>query len=187
MSDINHPTPDPPHPVGPATAFADAWEQTPSLEALRALVRVGSQVRPAVARRSGLTESELITLERLVEGPVGFAELARMLRVSTAAATGVGDRLEGHGHAVRRPHASDRRRVELHVTQSGREEVLAHLLPMFRALAELDAGFSPEERAVVARYLDGARAALAHAAEGTGPGPGKGAAGPGAVSDAGRG
>jgi DNA-binding MarR family transcriptional regulator len=193
VSDINQPLPDPRHPVGPATAFAAAWEQTASLEALRALVKVGSQVRPAVARRSGLTESELVTLERLVEGPVGFAELARMLRVSTAAATGVGDRLEGHGHAVRRAHPSDRRRVELHVTQSGREEVLAHLLPMFRALAELDAGFSPEERAVVARYLDGARAALVHAAEGTTPGPVEGPDGPGGpggpdgVSDAGRG
>lgn len=168
MSDINHPTPEPRLPVGPATAFADGWEQTASLEALRALVAVGSRVRPAVARRSGLTETELVTLERLVEGPVGFAELARLLEVSTAAATGIGDRLEGHGHAVRRAHPSDRRRVELHVTQSGREEVLGHLLPMFRALAELDAGFSPEERAVVARYLDGARAALTRAADGPG-------------------
>lgn len=166
MSDITDSTKQPGHPVGPATRFADAWEQTPSLEALRALVQVGSRVRPAVARRSGLTETELVTLERLVEGPVGFAELARLLEVSTAAATGVGDRLEGHGHAVRRAHPSDRRRVELHVTDSGREEVLGHLLPMFRALAELDAGFSPEERAVVARYLDGARAALARAADG---------------------
>ena len=166
MSDITDTPQQPGHPVGPATAFADAWEQTPSLEALRSLVRVGSRVRPAVARRSGLTETELVTLERLVEGPVGFAELARLLEVSTAAATGIGDRLEGHGHAVRRAHASDRRRVELHITDSGREEVLGHLMPMFRALAELDAGFSPEERAVVARYLDGARAALTRAAEG---------------------
>lgn len=183
MSDINHPTPEPRLPVGPATAFADGWEQTASLEALRALVAVGSRVRPAVARRSGLTETELVTLERLVEGPVGFAELARLLEVSTAAATGIGDRLEGHGHAVRRAHPSDRRRVELHVTQSGREEVLGHLLPMFRALAELDAGFSPEERAVVARYLDGARAALTRAAEGPGAAdpdaPGLSADGPG--------
>lgn len=167
----------PPHPAGPATRFADAWEQTSSLEALRALVRAGARVRPAVARRSGLTETELVTLERLVEGPVGFAELARMLEVSTAAATGVGDRLEGHGHAVRRAHPSDRRRVELHVTDSGREEVLAHLVPMFRALAELDAGFSPDERAVVTRYLEGARAALERAADGPPasedpPGPG---------------
>lgn len=154
-----------PHPVGPATAFADAWEQSDALLALRAMSTAVGRVRPAVARRSGLTETELVTLERLVEGPVGFAELARILEVSTAAATGVGDRLEGHGHAVRRAHPSDRRRVELHVTDSGREEVLAHLLPMFRDLAAVDAQFSDEEKAVVARYLEGARAAFVRAAE----------------------
>ena len=49
MSDITDTHNQPDHPVGPATAFADAWEQTPSLEALRSLVRVGSRVRPAVA------------------------------------------------------------------------------------------------------------------------------------------
>ena len=153
------------HPAGPASAFADGWERSDALVALESLVRAARRVNPAIARRSGLTPSELITLERLMAGPVGFAELARLLEVSTAAATGVGDRLEGHGHAVRRAHASDRRRVELHVTDSGREEVLAHLLPMFQALAELDRQFTPEEHAVVARYLDGARAAFERAAE----------------------
>ena len=132
--------------------------------ALRALGKAAGRVTPAIARRSGLTETELAALERLMEGPVGFAELARLLEVSTAAATGIGDRLEGHGHAVRRAHATDRRRVELHVTPSGREEVLMHLLPMFRELAELDAQFTAEEKAVVARYLDGARAAYDRAA-----------------------
>lgn len=160
MNEISRGVAEGTHPVGPATRFTGAWEQTPSLLALRAAVRAAGRVRPVVARRSGLTETELVTLERLVAGPAGFVELARLLEVSTAAATGVGDRLEGHGHAVRRRHPSDRRRVELHITDSGREEVLGHLMPMFRALAALDAGFTDEERAVVARYLDGARAAF---------------------------
>lgn len=154
---------DPPphaHPVGPATRFTDDWEQTDSLRALREAVAAAGRVRPVVARRSGLTESELVTLERLVSGPVGFGELARLLEVTTAAATGIGDRLERHGHAERRRHASDRRRVELHITPSGREEVLTHLMPMFGALAALDEQFSLEERAIVARYLAGARRAF---------------------------
>lgn len=167
MNDDTDAAPVRPHPIGPGARFAAAWEQTPSVEALRAVVNAGARVRPAVARRSGLTETEISTLERLIAGPVGFAELARLLEVSTAAATGIGDRLEGHGHAVRRAHPSDRRRVELHITDSGREEVLGQLLPMFRALAELDARFSPGEREVVARYLQGAIAAFALAAAGT--------------------
>ncbi|MBF4163313.1 MarR family transcriptional regulator [Nocardioides sp. CBS4Y-1] len=149
------------HPGGPATGFVDAWRQTGSLEALRRAVREAGRVRPAVTRRSGLSVTELATLELLVERPVGLAELARHLEVSTAAATGVGDRLEAHGHAERRAHPRDRRRTDLHITASGREEVLGHLLPMFARLAELDAGFSAAERAVVARYLDGAAEAFA--------------------------
>ena len=43
---------------------------------------------------------------------------------------------------------------------SGRAEVVGHLLPMFRALAELDAGLSAEEREVVTRYLRGAARAM---------------------------
>lgn len=170
MNENSSPDPRAAHPAGPATRFTDAWEQTPSLLALRAVVRAAGRVRPAVARRSGLTETELVTLEKLVEGPVGFVELARLLDVSTAAATGVGDRLEGHGHAERRRHPTDRRRVELHVTDSGREEVLAHLMPMFGALAELDAGFTDDERAVVARYLEGAMAAFEAAVRSDEPG-----------------
>lgn len=168
MNDHPDPTTGSGHPTGaapgPASAFADAWQQSDALLALRAATAAAARVRPVVARRSGLTETELVTLERLMAGPVGFGELARLLEVSTAAATGVGDRLEGHGHAVRRAHPTDRRRVELHVTESGREEVLAHLLPMFRDLAELDAQFTAEEHAVVARYLEGARAAFERAA-----------------------
>ena len=75
--------------------------------------------------------------------------------MSTAASTGIVDRLVAHGHVERRPHPDDRRRTTVHVTDSGREEVLGLLLPMFVELARLDAAFTDEERAVVARYLRG--------------------------------
>lgn len=136
------------------------WHETGSLQALRDLLEVASSMRQLVARRAGLGESELMTLEQLSRGPIGPADLARRLDVTTAAATGIVDRLEGRGHAVRRPHAVDRRRTEVHLTDSGRSEVVAHLLPMFAALDELDQGFTPDERRVVERYLRGAVAAL---------------------------
>jgi len=56
----------------------------------------------------------------------------------------------------RQPHEQDRRRTQVEVTESGREDVLAHLLPMFVALDRLDGSFTAEERAVVERYLRGA-------------------------------
>ena len=106
-----------------------------------------------MAHRSGLTHSELVALEHLIRGPIGPAEVARLLGVTTAAATGIVDRLEARGHVERRPHGTDRRRTELVITESAREDVLSQLLPMFRALAALDADLDEEERQVVDRYL----------------------------------
>ena len=129
---------------------------TPTLVALRDLVTTGARVNHVVARRAGLSESELVTLEHLSREQIGTAEVARRLEVSTAAATGIVDRLVARGHVERRPHAADRRRTELVITDSGRGEVVGHLLPMFVALGRLDRSFSAEERAVVERYLRGA-------------------------------
>jgi DNA-binding MarR family transcriptional regulator len=137
----------------PATGFVAGWRQTDTLTALRELLDLSARVRPAVAHRTGLTHSELVALEHLIRGPIGPAEVARLLGVTTAAATGIVDRLAARGHVERRPHVSDRRRTELVITDSAREDVLAELLPMFRALAALDAELDEEEREVVDRYL----------------------------------
>lgn len=142
--------------AAPATAFADAWQQTGSLDALRELSDAAARVRPVVARQAGLSETELGALEHLVRGPLGPAELSRLLDVSTAAGTGIVDRLASHGHVTREPHEGDRRRTRVTVTASGREEVLQRLMPMFVSLQRLDASFDADERAIVERYLRGA-------------------------------
>jgi len=144
----------------PASEFADSWQQTGTLEALREVVTAGARVRHAVSRRAGLSETELSALEHLIAQPLGPAEIARALEVTTAASTGIVDRLASRGHVERHAHDTDRRRTEVRVTESGREEVLAHLLPMFMALEALDRGFTAEERGVVERYLRGAIAAF---------------------------
>ena len=56
--------------------------------------------------------------------------------------------------------ASDGRRTSVTISDSGRAEVVGHLMPMFRVLADLDASLTDDERAVVTRYLQGAIAAL---------------------------
>ncbi len=139
--------------VAPATGFVAGWHQTDTLTALRELLDVSATVRPTVAHRTGLTQSELVALEHLIRGPIGPAEVARLLGVTTAAATGIVDRLAARGHVQRRPHERDRRRTELVITDSAREDVLSELLPMFRALAALDAELAEDERQVVDRYL----------------------------------
>ena len=128
--------------------------------ALRDLMDAGTLLRHVVSRRAGLSESELTALDHLSRDPLGPAEVARLLDVSTAASTGIVDRLVDRGHAERRAHPADRRRVEVHLTESGRAELIEQLTPMFVGLARLDASFSAEELVVVERYLRGAIAAL---------------------------
>jgi DNA-binding MarR family transcriptional regulator len=142
-------------PSGPGD-WVDRWEQTSTLELLRRFGRLSEQVAPAVARRAGLTHNELRALEHLMDPPMGPGELSRVLGVSSAAASGIIDRLETRGHAQRASHASDGRRTSVTISPSGRAEVLGFLMPMFRELAAVDAGLSDEERAVVDRYLEGA-------------------------------
>lgn len=132
------------------------WDESGTLVALRELVTTGARVNHVVARRAGISDTELVTLEHLAREQIGPAEVARRLEVSTAAATGIVDRLVSRGHVERRPHPADRRRTELVLTESGRGEVVGHLLPMFIALDRLDRSFSEAERAVVERYLRGA-------------------------------
>jgi DNA-binding MarR family transcriptional regulator len=136
------------------------WRMSATLDRLQRLLDAGSAAPSAVARRAGLSPSELHALRHLSRAPMGPADLARVLGVTTAAASGVVDRLVGNGHAERRPHTVDGRRTEVHLTDSGRAEAIGHLAPMFGALAALDASLSEEERVVVDRYLDGAIAAV---------------------------
>jgi DNA-binding MarR family transcriptional regulator len=86
-------------------------------------------------------------------GALGPVEVGRRLGVTSAASTGIVDRLESRGHVHRAPHPVDRRRTEVSITESGRSEVLGYLMPMFRSLAQLDAELSDDEREVVDRYL----------------------------------
>ena len=136
-----------------------------SLMAVRSVIQAGGRLGRVAARRAGLSESELIALEHLAAEPLGPAELARRLTISTAAATGVVDRLVQRGHVERRAHDADRRRVAVRMTDSGYADLRARLVTSFDALLEWDAQFDPDERALVARYLTGVVDVLEAAAE----------------------
>jgi DNA-binding MarR family transcriptional regulator len=134
--------------------------QTSTLQTLRELLNVATLVGPAIARRADLSHTELQALEVLFDTAMGPADLARKLGVTTAASSGIVDRLTTRGHVVRVPHETDRRRTEVTITESGAAEVIGHLAPMFAALHELDAGLDDEQREVVEAYLRGALADL---------------------------
>lgn len=154
----------PPGPVDGATAgvqsVVPSYRPSGSLDALQELVDVAGQVPHEVARKAGLSVSELHSLRHLMSSPMGPVELARELGVTSAASSGVVDRLVARGHAERRPHPDDRRRTEVVITESGKLEIFTRLAPMFAGLAETDAALTDDERALVERYLRGATAAM---------------------------
>ncbi len=147
----------------PAEEYADLPPgslRTSTLQTLRELLDVGGQVGPTIARRAQLSHTELQALELVFDQPMGPADMARRLGVTTAASSGIVDRLTARGHVVRAPHETDGRRTQVRITESGASEVVGHLKPMFTALHELDADLTDDQRAVVDAYLRGAVAAL---------------------------
>lgn len=142
------------------TGAQAGWRPSEAIEALDTLLQVSDSTLPALARRAHLSESEMRSLRHFVTEDLGPAELARVLGISSAAATGIVDRLEARGHVERLPHDSDRRRTVVRLTDSGMRETLTLLQPMFQGLADLDARLTDEERVVVTRFLRDATSAL---------------------------
>jgi DNA-binding MarR family transcriptional regulator len=134
--------------------------QSTAMQSLRELVALAAQVGPVVAKRARLSHSELDALELLMEQDLGPVDLARKLGVTSAAASGIVDRLEARGHVNRRPHHLDGRRVSVVMTDSAKHEVIGHLMPMFSALSELDSRLTDDEREVIDRFLREAIAAI---------------------------
>lgn len=136
------------------------WRQTPTLDALRRLLDSGRRATPALARRAGLSHSEMAVLEHVFAEPVGPSELAGRIGVTTAAVSGIVDRLEARGHVARQPHPTDKRRTAVAATPSGREEMVGYLMPMFIGLAEADDELTEAEREAVLKYLLAANRAV---------------------------
>ena len=123
--------------------------------AVRRLDMALSRWHAEVAARLGMDEAELLALARLaMDESQGPADLARNLHMTSGAMTAVLDRLAGHGHLVRRPHPTDRRRVALQLTQGAHEAAGAQVRPMADTITEVGRRLTPAERAAVGRFLD---------------------------------
>jgi DNA-binding MarR family transcriptional regulator len=75
------------------------------------------------------------------------------------------DRLESRGYVERIPNPEDRRSALVLVTKAGLEESLRHLWPYIEDIKGVEEGFSEEERAVIARFLEEATQVTHQAAE----------------------
>ncbi|MCO1660103.1 MarR family winged helix-turn-helix transcriptional regulator [Pseudonocardia humida] len=130
--------------------------------ALRVLLAQTHDVEDTLARRLGLGVSDVIALQHLVDHTeLGPVDLGHLLRIRSASATALVDRLQSAGHVRRVRHPTDGRRVVLALTDSARTEAGAALAPMLGALGAVIAEFTPDEQRSIARFLNRATEALA--------------------------
>lgn len=123
--------------------------------ALREVAEASKDFETHVRHKLDVNATDLAAMEHLmVSGPLGPAELGRRLGLSRPAMTAVVDRLTALGHATRSEHPTDRRGVIVTPAPASVDQAMAILRPM---IAEVDAaldGFTDEQQAAIAEYLN---------------------------------
>lgn len=123
--------------------------------ALRDVVIATERFRLRVAREVfGLGATEMIALGGLaVDGPSTPTAIAERLQITTPSVTELVDRLEEAGLARRRPHATDRRKVLVELTGSGRSKAAMVSGRFAEALARSTADLDGDELGLVLGFL----------------------------------
>ena len=91
---------------------------------------------------------------------LSMSSIARMMGHSTAAATGMVDKLEEMGHLKRFTAASDRRKIMVRITPQGKELVARMRQNIARDLAALMAQEDPAPLKKVRRIISGRKGTL---------------------------
>ena len=96
-------------------------------------------------------------------------ELATRMSLSPSATTSMLDRLEAAGHVVRSRTSSDRRLVTVTATDKARETGYRIFAPLASAFATVMDGYTPDQLALVERFLNQITDATRSARSGAGP------------------
>lgn len=119
-------------------------------------------VHAELAARVGVGVTDLLALDYTTSAPseLGVVELGNLLKIRSASATVLVDRLVARGHLERAPHSTDGRRTSLHPTASAHRDVRAALEPLIQDIAAITDELSESETEVVMRVLGRISAAL---------------------------
>jgi DNA-binding MarR family transcriptional regulator len=113
------------------------------------------QIGRRIGENLGVNVTDMAALEHLLNnGPMTPGQLASHLKVTTAAATQIVDRLERAGHVARERRTHDRRKICVVPVPASLDRAFAQLAPMMDGLDGVIAGLSPAERQVIERFLD---------------------------------
>lgn len=124
------------------------------LTSLRRIIRAVSLYSRQLLSRYELTAPQLTCLRHLLRhGPRAAGDLARGVSLSQATVTGILDRLERGGLVERRRSTVDRRRVEVFLTDAGRELATSVPQPLQERFARRLAQLPERRRKRIDRVL----------------------------------
>lgn len=122
---------------------------------LKTISMLTRQIGRKIGESLGVNVTDMAALEQLLNhGPMTPGQLAVHLKVTTAAATQIVDRLERAGHVARERRAHDRRKICVVPVEASIDRAFAQLAPMIDGLDGVIDRLSPSERQVIERFLD---------------------------------
>ena len=122
--------------------------------AVRRLDLMMSQMHLEMSERLGLSAAELLALAHLsLDGPLGPTELTRRLHMTTGAMTAMLDRLADRDYVLREPHETDRRRLVVRLTKSGRDRIFTQVHAMAASVIAASERLDPEQRRIAAAFI----------------------------------
>jgi len=128
------------------------------IAAMEASGRANQELQRRLRTASGLGETDTVAVLYLLtasaEGElVTPKDLAAHLQISTAAASGLVDRLVRAGYVRREPHPSDRRGITVVLTEDGRRRADSTIGAVYGRLLDLAESLPPGEASVVLHFL----------------------------------
>ena len=122
---------------------------------LKTISMLTRQIGRKIGESMGVNVTDMAALEQLLStGPMTPGQLAEHLKVTTAAATQIVDRLERAGHVARERRANDRRKICVVPVEASVDRAFERLAPMLDGLDGVIAGLSSAERKVIEGFLD---------------------------------
>ena len=127
----------------------------PIAQRLKAIAMLTREIGKKIGETLGVNVTDMAALELLLkEGPLTPSQLAGCLKVSTAAATQIVDRLERAGHVSRQRLDNDRRKIFVVPTEASIERAFEQFAPVITAMDAAIARLTQAERQVVESFLD---------------------------------
>lgn len=135
--------------------MAHATDSPPLIRAeLHRKALADARQRAALARRLGLTNSEVLAVQHLARaGELTPGQLGALLQLSSGGTTGLIHRLQRAGHVTRHAHPRDRRSAVVRLTPAIQASATQTWAPLVADIDALALELSDSEREVVRRFL----------------------------------